>query len=76
LSKKAPNLLDSLTVNIKGAGIETSKAVKYLGVYFDTDMRMTEHVRKVASRAETNMARILPKVRGTRYTEDGSWLAS
>jgi hypothetical protein len=57
-----------LTVNIKGAGMETGKAVKYLGVYFDTDMRMAQHVRKVASRAETNsMARILPNVGGTWY---------
>jgi hypothetical protein len=30
-------------------GIETGSAVKYLRVYFDTDTRMTEHVRRVAN---------------------------
>jgi hypothetical protein len=64
--------LDSLTVNINGMAIETGSALKYLGVYFDTDTRMTEHVKRVASRAEVlvnSMARILPNIGGTRYSK-------
>jgi hypothetical protein len=66
--------LDSLTVNINGMGIETGSALKYLGVYFDTDTRMSgqEHVRRVASRVEVlvnSMARILPNIGGTRHSK-------
>ena len=59
--------LRNITVRLKDTEIKSQRWLKYLGVIFDKDLRMTEHVRQVASRASevaARLCRLMPNVGG------------
>ncbi|KAI5715842.1 hypothetical protein M8J77_023429 [Diaphorina citri] len=63
-SKRA---IPEVKVEISGNNIRSKDSAKYLGVYLDTNLRMTEHIRKVSKKAEgiaANLARIMPNIAG------------
>lgn len=62
-SRKIPQI----TVSISGVRITSKDSAKYLGVWFDKDMRMTDHIRKISTKAEkiaANLARLMPNING------------
>ena len=48
------------------------KSLKYLGVVFDKDLQMTEHVKQMTVRANdvaTKLARLMPNNSGPRFSK-------
>ena len=50
--------LPEIMVRLSDKDIKNRKSLKYLGVTFDKDLRMTEHLRQVVSRATDITARL------------------
>ncbi|KAI5731894.1 hypothetical protein M8J77_018009 [Diaphorina citri] len=64
-SRKVPEI----TVQCVEMQISSKPSAKYLGVFFDRNMRMTTHIRKVAEKAEkvaTNLSRLMPNINGPK----------
>ena len=64
--------LKELTVTVGETRVKSIKSTKYLGVYLDKDMRMTEHVMRVVERANeitTKLARLMPNIGGPRASK-------
>lgn len=56
-----------LDITIMDQSVQTSGAVKYLGIYLDRDLRMTAHVNYVCQKSVTilnNLRRIMPRLGG------------
>lgn len=56
-----------VTVKIGGIRVTSKESAKYLGIWFDRDLRMTDHIRKTSARAEevaSNIARLMPNING------------
>lgn len=57
----------SVQVEVEGTMIETKEALKYLGIHFDRNMRMGQHILKTAEKATKalgNISRIMPNIGG------------
>ena len=64
--------LKSLTVTVGGTDVASVECIKYLGVYFDKDRRMTEHIRRTVQRATEvagRLCRIMPNIGGPRSSK-------
>ena len=64
--------LKELTITVGENEIRSTKHTKYLGIYLDKDLRMTEHVRRVTERANevtAKLARIMPNIGGPRASK-------
>ncbi|KAI5738157.1 hypothetical protein M8J77_003650 [Diaphorina citri] len=56
-----------ISVEIGGMVVTSKMCAKYLGVYFDRDMRMKEHLKKAVEKAgktANNLARVMPNIDG------------
>ena len=61
-----------ITIRVGEKEIKSRKSIKYLGVHFDKDMRMTEHVRQAAARANevtAKLAILMPNIGGPRASK-------
>lgn len=61
--------IQRLTVDIANLTVHPSQAVKYMGIWIDTDLRMTEHIRKTqekVSRLVAPLTRITGNSRNIR----------
>ena len=64
--------LKEIEVDIGEQRIKSRSSVKYLGVVFDKDLKMREHVRRVAARANevaTKLSRLMPNIGGPRSSK-------
>ena len=64
--------LKTITVKIGDMAVASSKSIRYLGVHFDKDRRMSEHIRRTVQRASevaSSLCRIMPNVGGPRSTK-------
>lgn len=63
----AGNKVKNITIENADQTISTKKAVKYLGVLFDHNYRMTEHVKYITAKTEKTVSalgRIMPNIGG------------
>lgn len=59
--------IPEVRIEVCGTEIKSKESAKYLGVYFDKNIRMTENIKKVAEKAgkvATNLGRVMPNVGG------------
>ena len=64
--------ISEITINVGDEEIKSKKSIKYLGVHFDKDMKMTEHVRRVTARANevaAKLAILMPNIGGPRASK-------
>lgn len=64
--------LTSMTIQAESSLIRTMKSIRYLGVIMDKDMKMTEHVKMVTTKAEAAaiaLSKLLPNVGGPRQSK-------
>ena len=64
--------LKEIEIGIRRSSVKSQKHLTYLGIVFDKDMRMTEHVKQVTSRVNqmaTQLATIMPNVGGPRASK-------
>ena len=64
--------LPDISVRVGDNEIVSRRCLKYLGVWFDMDMKMTEHVKNVTSRASdvaTRLCRLMPNIGGPRSSK-------
>ena len=61
--------LKCITVNVGGTEVSSKENIKYLGIHFDKDLKMVEHVRQNVQRASevaSRLCQIMPNVGGPR----------
>ena len=64
--------LREITVSVGDTEVTSKRSLKYLGVHFDKDSRMTEHVRQTVARANevaAKLSRLMPNVGGPRASK-------
>ena len=64
--------LKEITVTMGDSNIRSRKSLKYLGVYFGKDLRMSEHVRLTTMRAgdvASKLCRLMPNIGGPRSSK-------
>ena len=69
---KGPRKKHEITFELRGTTIETSKAVRYLGVMIDKNTTFKEHVKMITRKAEekvSKLARLMPNIGGPKTTK-------
>lgn len=64
--------LKEMTIEMEGVAVNTSRAIRYLGVMMDKDMRMTEHIKMITRKAEATamtLGRLMPNIGGPRASK-------
>lgn len=67
-----------VTIEVEGVTINSKNSVRYLGVEFDKNLRMTAHIKIVSEKAErvaANLSRLMPNISGPNNSKR-SMLAS
>lgn len=61
-----------MDIQVQDCTVRTSNSLKYLGVHFDKDLRMKEHVKETAKKAghiTRNLSRLMPNIGGPAPTK-------
>ena len=55
--------ISEIAIRVENRDVKSQRSLKYLGVVFDKDLKMTEHIKQVTVRANdvaTKLARLIP----------------